>query len=145
MRVQMREEKGLVYSIQAASQPARSVPGTGLFYAAAPTDPAKADALEKLLRSMMLEFAAKGPSAEELEVARTQARKALERAIENPGFWVGQLVQLRYRGGSLAELHDAVTAYDDFSVEDLQKVAARYLTEAREVTVVAVPKAKAGK
>ncbi|MEK7879979.1 MAG: insulinase family protein, partial [candidate division NC10 bacterium] len=62
----IREEKQLVYSIGASSQPASEYPGFGLFVARAPTDPVKAHALAAAVEEMYLAFAKDGPTAEEM-------------------------------------------------------------------------------
>ncbi|MHC5010738.1 MAG: M16 family metallopeptidase [Planctomycetota bacterium] len=59
----LREEKRLVYSIGAGSQPSEVYPGFGMFVAQAPTDPAKAEALGVAIQEMYEAFKADGPTS----------------------------------------------------------------------------------
>ncbi len=142
MRVRVREDERLVYSIQCMSHPGVDVPGTGLVFAAAPTDPKTADRLADELITMMKEFAEKGPTDEELKVARKQANEALAQALDQPGFWLGSLADLRYRDRDLDEFHGLKGLYDSFTKEQVQQAARRFFVEGRELRVVAVPKEK---
>src|SRR6185437_5742690 len=75
---EVREDAQLVYSIGASSRAASTYPGFGVFSANAPTDPPKADALIAKLASMYEQFAADGPSEEEMIVARKQFANTYE-------------------------------------------------------------------
>src|SRR5262245_3539160 len=68
----IREEKQLVYSIGASSEPAIIYPGFGFFAAVAPTDPGKARMLAVAVEDMYAEFAKDGPTDDELAVAKRQ-------------------------------------------------------------------------
>ncbi|OGL13211.1 MAG: hypothetical protein A3I17_05435 [Candidatus Rokubacteria bacterium RIFCSPLOWO2_02_FULL_72_37] len=100
----IREERQLVYSIGAYLQPGEAYPSFGVFAAQAPTDPAKAGALAEAVAEMFLAFAADGPSAEEMTVARQQLLTYLEEALRGREFWSARLATLDYRGLSLDDL-----------------------------------------
>src|SRR5206468_3333677 len=74
----LREERQLVYSIGASSEPAVVYPGFGFFVAAAPTDPVKAPVLATAVEEMFAAFAKDGPTPEELTVAKKQMANLLE-------------------------------------------------------------------
>jgi zinc protease len=139
MRVRLREEQGLVYSIQCTSEPAGTIEGSGLVFAAAPTDPKTADRLADEILAMFGEFAAEGPTAEELKVAAKQADEALAKAIEQPGFWLEAISTLRYRKRGLDELHDLDGLYSRFELEEIHDVAERYFVDDRRIRVIALP------
>jgi predicted Zn-dependent peptidase len=66
----IREERQLVYSIDASSEPAVVYPGFGIFAAFAPTDPEKAPKLVAALEDMYADFSKDGPTPEQLPVAK---------------------------------------------------------------------------
>lgn len=136
----IREEKQLVYSIGAASRPARVYPGFGTFYAQAPTDPAKTAALTAAVEEMFTAFAAEGPTAEEMEVARRQVLNALDEAMRTPDFWIARLAQLDYRATDLADLLDARRQYTVMTAAEVREAFARYNTPAARFRFVVTPR-----
>ena len=122
----LREDRQLVYSIGASSEPAVIYPGFGLFAATAPTEPAKAPALATAVEEMYAEFAKDGVTPEELAVAKKQTANILEEALKNPSFWLTRLSTLDYRGIPIDELLDAPAAYERFTARDVHDAFARY-------------------
>jgi zinc protease len=122
----IREEKQLVYSIAASSEPAVIYPGFGLFAAIAPTDPAKAPALATAVDEMYSAFATSGPTTDELAVAKKQMANYLEEILKTPDFWANRLAALDYRGLSLDDLLDAPAQYQKFTAQEVQEAFARY-------------------
>ena len=135
----IREEKQLVYSIGASSQPASEYPGFGVFSARAPTDPAKASALLTALEEMYLAFAKDGPTADEMAVARKQVANQLDQLLKDPEFWSSRLATLDYRGLSLDDLTDAPAAYQRYTAEEVREAFARYSTPAARFRFVIAP------
>ena len=107
----IREEKQLVYSIGASSEPAVVYPGFGLFAAVVPTDPGKAPALALAVEDMYTAFAKDGPTADELGVAKKQMANLLDEVLKTPDFWLSRLATLDYRALSLDDLLDAKAQY----------------------------------
>jgi zinc protease len=122
----IREEKQLVYSIGASSQPASEYPGFGLFVSRAPTDPAKAEALATALDEMLAAFATEGPTDDELAVAKKQIANLLDQTMKEPDFWVSRLSTLDYRGLSVDDLIEAPTAYQRYTAREVRETFARY-------------------
>jgi predicted Zn-dependent peptidase len=122
----IREEKGLVYSIRASSDPAVIYPGFGRFVAVAPTDPGKAQALAVALEEMYAAFAKDGPSDEELTVAKRQTATLLDEIMKTPDYWAGHLSTLDYRGIGIDDVLAAPSQYASFSARDVQDAFARY-------------------
>jgi zinc protease len=122
----IREDKQLVYSIGAISEPAVIYPGFGLFAAVAPTDPAKAPALAAAVEEMYTAFGKDGPTADELDVAKKQMTNLLGEMMKTPDFWLGRLSTLDYRGTSLDDLLDAPAQYQLFTTAQVQEAFARY-------------------
>ncbi len=126
MNTVIREEKQLVYSIGASSQPASEYPGFGLFVAQAPTDPAKAGALATALHEMYAAFARSGPTSDELGVAKKQIANLLDETMKEPEFWSSRLSTLDYRGLTLDHLVNAPGDYQRFTAEEVRECFARY-------------------
>jgi zinc protease len=122
----LREDKQLVYSIGASSEPAIVYPGFGLFKATAPTDPGKAPALAAAVEEMYAAFAKDGPTPDELAVAKKQMANLLDTMLKTPDFWLTRLSTLDYRGLSLDDLLGAPAQYQGFTGEEIREAFARY-------------------
>jgi len=135
----IREEKQLVYSIGASSQPASEYPGFGLFVSRAPTDPAKAEALALALDEMYAVFAKDGPSDDEMAVAKKQIANQLNQLMKEPEFWTGRLSTLDYRGLSLTDLVEALAAYQRYTAQEVRDAFARYFKPEARFRFVITP------
>jgi len=122
----LREDKQLVYSIGASSEPAVIYPGFGLFAAIAPTEPAKATALATAVEAMYADFAKDGATPDELAVAKKQTANVLDEVLKTPSFWLTRLSTLDYRGVALDDLLDAPAQYERFTAQEVQDAFARY-------------------
>jgi zinc protease len=135
----VREEKQLVYSIGASSQPASEYPGFGLFVARAPTDPAKAAALATVLDELYAAFAKDGPAEDEMTVAKKQMANLLDQTLREPDFWTGRLATLDYRGLSLSDVVEAPAAYQRYTAQDVRDAFARYYRPESRFRFVVTP------
>lgn len=122
----IREQEQLVYSISARNEAGVVWPGLGLFGAQAPTEPTKVDALVARLESMYKEFAASGPTQEELAVARKQIANTLDEQFKDPGYWTQRLTGLTYRNTRLDEVVDAPRAYQAITAEEIKAAFNKY-------------------
>jgi zinc protease len=136
----IREEQQLVYSIDASSEPAVVYPGFGLFASAAPTDPDKAQKLAAALEQMYAEFYKDGPTAEELTVAKKQTATLLDEVLKTPGFWLGRLAALDYRGLTIDDVLEAQEQYQRFTAQDVQDAFVRYDKPEARLRFVITPK-----
>jgi zinc protease len=136
----IREERQLVYSIGAWSQPASEYPGFGRFAAQAPTDPAKGQALGAAVEAMYGAFAADGPTPDELDVARRQMATLLDEIMKEPDFWTARLAVLDYRGLSLSDVVGAPAAYGAFTAEQIREAFARYYRPEARFRFVITPR-----
>jgi zinc protease len=136
----IREERQLVYSIGASSEPAIVYPGFGLFAAVAPTDPTKAGSLSAAVEDMYAAFAKDGPSAEELVVAKKQMANLLDELLKTPDFWLGRLGTIEYRGSTLDEVLAARADYERFTADEIRDAFARYDRPEARVSVVITPR-----
>lgn len=122
----LREDKQLVYSIGASSEPGVVYPGFGLFAAIAPTDAGKAPALAAAVEEMYAEFAKDGPTPDELAVAKKQTANFLDETLKTPNFWLSRLSTLDYRGLGLDDLLDAPAQYQRFTAQEVQDAVGRH-------------------
>lgn len=140
---QVREEAQLVYSIRAGNRSEAVYPGFGVFSASAPTEPAKARALATKLGEMFQAFAAEGPTADEMEVARVQALNTLDESMKEPSFWTSWLEDITYRGLTIDHVLDTRKAYESYTKEDVLGAFRTYWKPEAEMTFVVMPKAPA--
>lgn len=136
---EVREKAQLVYSIGAGSRAASTYPGFGLFSAAAPTDPPKAQPLVEKLASMYATFAKEGPTAEELDVAKKQFANTYSEQVKEPGYWSGRLSQITFRGASLDDVVNDLAAIEALTAEQIRDAFAKYATAENAITVVVKP------
>jgi zinc protease len=122
----IREDRQLVYSIGASSEPAVVYPGFGLFAAIAPTDPSKAPILAAAVEEMYANFAKDGPTPDELAVAKKQTANLLDETLKTPDFWLTRLSTLDYRALGLDDLLGAPAQYQLFTAREIQETFARY-------------------
>lgn len=141
---EVREDAQLVYSIGAGSRPATTYPGFGIFSAAAPTEPGKAQPLVEKLASMYAAFAASGPTAEELDVAKKQYANTYAEEIKDPSYWSRKLQQITFRGASLDDIVNEPAAYEALTADQIKSAFAKYATKDNAITVVVKPVAPAG-
>lgn len=140
---QVREETQLVYSIGASLRPGSTYPGFGVLAAAAPTEPAKTAALVAKLNEMYADFAESGPTDEELDVARKQFANTYAEQLRDPGYWLGRLDQLTFRGARLDDVVAEEQRYQTIPARQVQETFARYYAKPSTITVVVTP-AQAG-
>jgi zinc protease len=136
----IREERQLVYSIDASSEPAVVYPGFGIFAAFAPTDPEKAPKLVAALEDMYADFSKDGPTAEELTVAKKQTDNLLDEILKTPNFWLGRLSTLDYRGLNLDDVLEAQAQYQRFTAQEIQDAFVRYDKPEARLRFVITPK-----
>ncbi len=140
---EIRENQGLVYSLQASNSPASAYHDAGLFLTQAPCEPDKAAAVVKEVHKIYTSFAEKGPTEEELANAVKQVENNLDEELREPGYWLGVLRDLHYHARSLQDAKDEPTAYRKYTAEDVRKVFSKYYAPQRKFEVTAVPAAGA--
>lgn len=136
---QVREDAQLVYSIGAGSRPGSTFPGFGMFSAAAPTDPAKVQPLVAKLAEMYDAFAKEGPTDDELSVAKKQFANNLQEQIKEPGYWMGRISNLTFRGVNLDDILADADAYQALTAAEIRDTFARYWGKDNSVVVIVKP------
>jgi zinc protease len=135
----VREELGLVYSIQSYNGPGQVYVDSGLFFSGAPCAPDKVGEVIKEVETIFQAFADAGPTAEELENAKKQIGNHLDTELKEPRFWLGQLQSLDLHKMKLADLKNIPAAYEGLTAEQVQGVFKKYDQPVRTFRVSAVP------
>ncbi len=136
---EIREERGLVYSIGATNSASQTMAELSMMFAASPTDPAKAEELAAAIHETFERFVADGPSEDELLTAKTQIRKQLEKDLQEPSFWLGRLAEIRYRGRSLDEVRALPDVYESFTAEELKAAVGTFAKPELRFSVTVTP------
>ncbi len=135
----IREELGLVYSINVGNVPSASYRDSGLFYSGAPCAPDKAAEVVAEIHAAFRAFAEDGPTADELANAKKQYANNLDTEMKEPRWWLERLQYLDLRGLKLADLKDLPQAYEAFTAEQVRDVFRKYYVPDRKFHVVAAP------
>jgi predicted Zn-dependent peptidase len=135
----VREELGLVYSIQAINGPGRAYADSGLFFSGAPCAPDKVDEVLGAVAATFQAFADAGPKAAELDDAKKQIRNHLDTQLKDPEYWFGQLATLDLHHTKLADLRHIPEAYEALTAEQIQGTFKKYDQPVRTFHVSAVP------
>ncbi len=122
----IREEEQLVYGIGAQHVPSTVYPGWGRFFAAAPTEPAKAEKLAARIKEMLEAFAASGPTEDEMVVARKQIANELDERMKEPAYWSAFTSQQDYVGLSLDEAVVGPSVYQTMSPQTVLETYTKY-------------------
>ena len=142
MQDEIREKRGLTYSVSATSMPAVAFPETGYFGAIFSADPEKVNDAAKVSRDMMMEFAQKGPTEAEMQTVRNQMRNVLETQQKEPSYWVRILSELDYRGIRLDDVKQLVPQITSYTREEIMQAMQKYVRTERQVEVIAFPAKK---
>ena len=140
MQAEIREKRGLTYSVNTTSIPAVGFPETGFFGTVFSADPEKVGQAAQVAREMMLEFAEKGPTEAEMQTVRNQMRNILETQQKEPSYWVRILSELDYRGIRLEDVKNLVPQITSYTRDDIVQSLQKYIREERQLEVVALPK-----
>jgi zinc protease len=140
MQTEIREKRGLTYSVNANSTPATSYPETGFFGTIFSADPDKVTEAAQVATDMMLDFAKNGPTDAEMEAVRAQLINVLETQQKEPSYWVRVLSELDYRDIRLEDVKNLIPQITSYPKEEIRQVVAKYVQPDRRVEVIALPK-----
>ncbi len=137
---EIREERGIVYSIGAVSVPSDVFPDVGLFYAASQCAPENAQQLVDVGMDEFAKFAQDGPSGDEVQTALAQITSNLSQAVQDPGYWVNGLSHIGIRSNSMDELRDHLQFFEEeVTSQDIHDAFKKYFVEDRMITVQVLP------
>lgn len=136
---EVRERRGLVYSIRAHSYSNTPYRGNGRFRVSFVVDPRRAEAVADLVQGMVAEFARSGPTAAELVSAREQALLNFRSGSQTPAFWLDLLADLDYMGGDLRWVDNYAESVQRYTRADVLEVLGKYVRAERFVRVIGTP------
>jgi zinc protease len=140
LREEVREKRGLTYSVFAMARPAEAYPGTGFFGAYAIADPKKTADTVKATHEVFDAFLASGPTEEEMATVRKQIENQLEVQLREPSYWLGLLADLDYRGTKLADVQVLRERMQSYTREEIFKTVRKYVRPEGYLQVIATPK-----
>jgi len=135
----VREDLSLVYGISVESTVSWIYRDAGRFSAGAKCKPENADRVVEEVRKVFDEFAASGPTAEELARAQKQILNQLDTGMKEPSYWLDLLEHLDLRGRSLEDVRTVKAWYSGVTARQVQAAFRKYYTPARSFTVTAIP------
>lgn len=141
VRQEIREERSLTYSTSTYSRLSKMYPAMSALYVEFTADPDKVEEAVAIAQKVVEQFAAEGPTVEEVETVRKQIRNSLETAMKEPGFWVSLLSDLEYHKTRLEDVDDLVNKLAMISREELQAEMQKTVKPEHFATVIARPRA----
>ena len=136
---EVREERGLAYSVSAHAYPYLD---TGIFSVHAATSRRQSAAASRLMEEVLAAAAAEA-TQRELDRARTQARAGLLMHLESPWGQAAYAARQLAIHGRLVEPAEIVEQLNAVTLEDVRTAGAKMLTGPRATATIAVPAARA--
>jgi predicted Zn-dependent peptidase len=133
---EIREKRGLAYSIGSYLQLYRN---TGLFTMDAGTAPEHFDLVLDLMRRVSAGLRRTGPTAAELERAKTQVHVALALAAESTSFRMQHLAFSELTWGRTQPFAEIVAGFNAVAAEDVHALAREVLAPERQALVAIGP------
>ncbi|HEX8643065.1 MAG TPA: pitrilysin family protein [Allosphingosinicella sp.] len=136
---QVREERGLAYSIYSTLHPHAD---TGVFYVYAAASRREGSAAAQLIGEVIAE-AAETASPREVERARTQAKAALMMSLESTWGQANYLARKLHVYGRLVDPDEVIAELQKVRVEDVRAAGAKILAGPRARATIGVPAVRA--
>ena len=140
IRKEIREDRGLTYSAETYVHPSRVYPDMSALYVDFTADPEKVTEAVDVAKRTVEEFAASGPTDEEVETVRTQLRNSLETMLKEPRFWVYILADLEYHGTRLEDIVGLVDKLMAYSKSDIAEQVRKVVVPEHFALVITTPK-----
>jgi len=133
---EIREKRGLAYSIGSYLQLYRT---TGIFTVDAGTGPDNFEVVLDLIRKEMARLRRRGPTASELERAKTQTRVALSLAAESTSFRMQHLAISELCWGRALPFEEILAGVTAVTAEDVHALARRIFASEQQSLVAIGP------
>lgn len=139
LMAEIREKRGLVYSIQARSTANSLYRGNGRFRVSFVVDPAQANEVADAVEQLVDEFVERGPTPEELAIAREQAGNSFRTGSGNPAFWLDILSDLEYMQSDLNWVKHYLQNIMRYTGDEMVTVMKKYIRPQGLVRVIGAP------
>ena len=136
---QLREDRGLAYSIYSALHPYSD---TGIFYIYAAAARRESAAAAQLIEEVVAE-AAETATPREVERARTQAKAGLLMSLESPWGQANYVARQLHVHGRLVEPSEIVERLEAVTLDEVRAAGARMLTGPRARATIGFPAVRA--
>jgi len=130
---EIREKRGLAYSVYAYSQ---QFAGTGTIGFYAGCNPTKAIEVVEIIREVLSDVADNGMSHEEIERAKGAVRGSLVLSQEDSGSRMSRIGKNEIVYGQVMDFDDILKAISRVSAEDIRQIAGEYLTKTPTLALV---------
>ncbi len=130
---EIREKRGLAYSVYAYSQ---QFAGTGTIGFYAGCNPSKAIEVVEIIREVLSDVADNGMSHEEIERAKGAVRGSLVLSQEDSGSRMSRIGKNEIVYGQVMDFDDILKAVSQVSAEDIRQIASEYLTKTPTLALV---------
>jgi predicted Zn-dependent peptidase len=130
---EIREKRGLAYSVYAYSQ---QFAGSGTLGFYAGCNPSKAIEVVELIREVLTDVAEHGMSHEEIERAKGAVRGSLVLSQEDSGSRMSRIGKNEIVYGQVMDFDDILKAISRVSAEDIREIAGEYLTKTPTLALV---------
>jgi zinc protease len=135
---ELRERLGKTYGPGAGANWEDLYPGYGHFFAGANVDYADLAVTEAAIRKVAAELAAAPPGADLVERARKPMLEAMVKSRRENSYWANWLGYATSRAHRLDRIRTGIAVVEAITPQQLQTVAAKYLTDDRVLVVRAV-------
>ncbi|MBV8686181.1 MAG: insulinase family protein [Alphaproteobacteria bacterium] len=136
---QVREDRGLAYSVYAALQPYAD---TGILYAYAATARRQSASAAQLIEDVIA-AASEDATPRELERVRTQSRAALLMSLESPWGQAHYVARQLAVHGRLVEPAEVIAELDAVTLDEVREAGRRMLAGPRARATIGLPAARA--
>ncbi len=140
LREQMREEQGGVYGVSFQENLARRPRQEFTILANWGCSPETVETLTQTVFAEMERIKLEGPSETDLAKVRETLIKDYEKNIRQNGFWMGSLQDYYLNGEKIRSLEEYKAMIESVTVEDIRAIAQKYLTPAKYIKGVLMPK-----
>ncbi|CAN2209116.1 PqqL Predicted Zn-dependent peptidases [Candidatus Nanopelagicaceae bacterium] len=130
---EIREKRGLAYSVYAYSQ---QFAGSGTLGFYAGCNPTKAVEVVELIREVLTDVADNGMTHEEIERAKGAVRGSLVLSQEDSGSRMSRIGKNEIVYGQVMDFDDILKAISRVSAEDIREIAGEYLTKTPTLALV---------
>jgi zinc protease len=137
---ELRVQAGATYSPSTTAHASLTFPGYGYIGAYAEIPPDKAHLFYETVAKVAADLREKGPTADEFERARKPELDSLERAVQTNGFWSSFLAGAQTDERRLDLIRQARPRLEQVTAADVQRVAQKYLTDAKAWKLVVTPR-----
>lgn len=135
----IREENSSVYSVSAGANPMRLPSDRFILQLYFGSDPEQMPAIITHLEEIIETVRTTPPSSEELARIKETQRSQFLRDSQTNGYWVGLLRLSDLYGFSVTEARDRLSRIEALTANDIQQLAARYLSNERLITLTLEP------